>query len=259
MPYKTAARDLRDKIKLEREFAPRLNRYHSLIVKEFKRRGVVFDMSEFDALLSDILTKHYTKVTDLFSSRLSVQATPAEQQQIDEILTQWGIQTAPGVARIINETTQGQMVKALEIADTDQTVRELTGRESRLTRNTIAANVLDANLKSRSNNIATTETQTAAEHAKAVEVSVLSGGQSHLIKKEWVSVGDSVVRTGTYDHLAADGQRVNSDKPFIVSGEPLMFPGDRSLGASIGNIARCRCSAVYDEEAIYNSVPGRKR
>jgi len=34
------------------------------------------------------------------------------------------------------------------------------------------------------------------------------------------------------------------DKPFIVSGEPLMFPGDGSKGASPGNLINCRCSVI---------------
>ena len=40
----------------------------------------------------------------------------------------------------------------------------------------------------------------------------------------------------------ADGQRVGVDEAFSVGGEKLMFPGDRSHGASGWNIYNCRCA-----------------
>lgn len=63
--------------------------------------------------------------------------------------------------------------------------------------------------------------------------------------KEWVNMGDGKVRTGKFNHVIAGGQQIKTDEPFIVSGEQLMYPGDTSLGASMGNIARCRCNALY--------------
>ena len=40
----------------------------------------------------------------------------------------------------------------------------------------------------------------------------------------------------------ADGKRVGVDEAFTVGGEKLMFPGDRSHGASGWNIYNCRCA-----------------
>ena len=71
--------------------------------------------------------------------------------------------------------------------------------------------------------------------------------------KVWRSQADSRVRTietGPFDHLVPDGQRVPSHLPFTVSGEALMWPGDTSLGASLGNVIRCRCGAVYDVVSV---------
>ena len=66
--------------------------------------------------------------------------------------------------------------------------------------------------------------------------------------KRWLTSRDARVRRPTgsspFDHRSAEGQTVPVDKPFIVSGEPLMFPGDSSRGASIGNVANCRCSVI---------------
>ena len=43
-------------------------------------------------------------------------------------------------------------------------------------------------------------------------------------------------------HASADGQKVAVDKPFLVGGERLMYPGDSS--GSAGNIIHCRCSTL---------------
>lgn len=65
---------------------------------------------------------------------------------------------------------------------------------------------------------------------------------------QWITARDARVRspaTGSkFDHQKADGQVRKVGKPFGVSGEKLLFPGDRSLGASAGNIVNCRCTVV---------------
>lgn len=67
-------------------------------------------------------------------------------------------------------------------------------------------------------------------------------------KKKWLTSRDARVRRPTksspYDHAAAEGQIVAADQPFVVSGEQLMYPGDMSHGASIGNCANCRCTCT---------------
>lgn len=66
--------------------------------------------------------------------------------------------------------------------------------------------------------------------------------------KEWIATRDDRTRTeeqGPFDHLAADGQKVAMDEPYVVSHERLMYPGDSSLGASPGNTIQCRCTEGY--------------
>lgn len=50
----------------------------------------------------------------------------------------------------------------------------------------------------------------------------------------WLATVDARTRE---DHAAADGQRVPTGSPFIVGGEPLMFPGDPA--GSAGNVINC--------------------
>ena len=54
--------------------------------------------------------------------------------------------------------------------------------------------------------------------------------------KRWVATADDRTRD---EHLAADGQEVPNDEPFIVGGEEMMYPGDESLGASAWNTINC--------------------
>lgn len=57
--------------------------------------------------------------------------------------------------------------------------------------------------------------------------------------KQWVAIGDEKTRDA---HLKANGQTVDYDKPFIVDGEELMYPGDPN--GSAGNVINCRCTMI---------------
>lgn len=63
-----------------------------------------------------------------------------------------------------------------------------------------------------------------------------------LMRKMWVTMGDSKVRV---KHARANFQIRPINEPFIVGEELLMVPGDTSLGASLDNVAGCRCHASY--------------
>jgi len=59
------------------------------------------------------------------------------------------------------------------------------------------------------------------------------------LKKEWQTAADERVRA---DHIAANGQVVPYDEPFLVGGEKLMFPRDPA--GSPENVINCRCTMV---------------
>ena len=84
-----------------------------------------------------------------------------------------------------------------------------------------------------------------AEEAKKQEAAVLAqsdGRREDEISKTWQTVGDSNVRIS---HVAVQGQLRPGNAAFSVGGEALNYPGDASLGASIGNVANCRCAAIW--------------
>lgn len=72
--------------------------------------------------------------------------------------------------------------------------------------------------------------------------------EAGFTKKKWLDSRDARVRRPTpgnpFDHRAANEQIVPINAPFIVSGEELFYPGDRSRGASAGNIINCRCTVI---------------
>lgn len=92
---------------------------------------------------------------------------------------------------------------------------------------------------SRAERIARTEIITASRAGQ-----YFGDGQSGLVVgKKWMSAKQERTRPG---HRAADGQVVAFDEPFLVANksgqlEPLLFPGDTSLGASASNVIQCRC------------------
>lgn len=128
----------------------------------------------------------------------------------------------------------------------------------------LSGSIFRTQLNGRTTGIVRLNTNVVAESTKLTQVELLSGEDPTLsgngtnrskIKKRWANMGDSIVRDGNnakFNHLNAE-QIVAADKPFTVSGEQMMFPGDASLGASIGNLINCRCSATYDPQKVANT------
>lgn len=87
--------------------------------------------------------------------------------------------------------------------------------------------------------------------ARTEMTDTINDGTLHAIQregyaqKEWSTVIDGRQRDGedgNFDHESADGQIVNINEPFIVSGEIARHPGDDSL--SPGNRINCRCAVL---------------
>lgn len=85
-----------------------------------------------------------------------------------------------------------------------------------------------------------TEAQNGGRQA-AAEAAAKIGVKS---RKRWACLKDHRTR---HAHQKADGQIVDGDVAFDVGGEKLMFPGDKSLGASAWNLYNCRCQYLSDE------------
>ena len=82
-----------------------------------------------------------------------------------------------------------------------------------------------------------TEATNAANYATMQSASDLFPAQE--MDKVWITAIDGRERPA---HNAANRQRVQFTKPFIVGGESLMQPGDSN--GSAGNVINCRCSVA---------------
>ncbi len=74
--------------------------------------------------------------------------------------------------------------------------------------------------------------------------------ERELLDKEWLSAQIPTSRDSHADPFptGAHGQIVQIDQPFIVDGEPLMFPGDP--GGSPGNTINCLCTMVINTDRL---------
>jgi hypothetical protein len=103
--------------------------------------------------------------------------------------------------------------------------------------------------------IARTETTTATNFA-----TTLAAQNSNLVlEKTWISVQDNRTRRpphSVYDHLDMNGVKVDENKPFFVSGEELLYPGDPE--AKAGNVINCRCKVVFTVKEDEFGLPIRK-
>lgn len=113
----------------------------------------------------------------------------------------------------------------------------LMGRSSRGIAADLRRRIIDMSVESaiRAARTAVTAAENGGRQAtyeKAAEMGI-------EVQREWIATKDHRTREW---HGKADGQRVGVDEAFTVGGEKLMFPGDRSHGASGWNIYNCRCA-----------------
>lgn len=105
----------------------------------------------------------------------------------------------------------------------------------------MAANLVNAaknayeSVKNKIPSIANVQTQGPAEEAVIEWVDDNKDADSTVINV-WSTMLDERVR---HAHQEAEGQERRVDQPFDVMGEQLRFPGDTSLGASLGNVINC--------------------
>lgn len=266
-----ARRDLNEKLRLERKLIEELRAFNKQMVrstvKEFATGSGAFNATTMLPELIQILVEHYLRVGKPFSEQLTdimpedIVVTTAEREAIETALAIFYTGRAPEQARIITATNQRNIFDSIDQAITIGIAEAAEGRPpSRRDTAVLTGVSLSRKLNGRVTGIAALETQAIAEAAKATEAQVLTfqppsvtGGtlREVSVSKEWVTMGDEVVRRVPFSHVEADSMVVSLNKPFTVSGELLMHPGDTSRGASIGNVANCRCSSVIDEQNVF--------
>lgn len=96
---------------------------------------------------------------------------------------------------------------------------------------------------------------TAAENGGREDTFQRAADMGIKVKYQWVATLDARTRR---EHGHADGQVREAGEPFDVGGEKLLFPGDKSYGASGWNLYNCRCSkTIWDKYS--EKHPGKRR
>lgn len=198
-----------------------------------------------------------------------------DRESVVLALTPWVAQRSMHDAILADGTTDKQIAEAFRLAR-----EELPGGTPESVVERVAGRIFRRMSAGRVENIATTETQAATERtrsemvrqahealiepvleedqAEARRIAAFGGDYASyrvaeqvgtvdpetlllsltLAQKSWQTMRDKKVRPA---HVGALGQTVPIGQPFVVGGELLMEPGDTSLGASIWNVANCRC------------------
>ena len=272
-----AAADLNAKLRLEAKLRPRIERVERGVVRDVVRSlGNGRGLPNVEGLSADrlepILLAHYEDVGERFSKQIredllqDIAITLEEEAAVAAALVRFFERRAPEQAAIIagNNRRDAERSVAAAADERRRAVEAGDPMPSQREEALIVGAIFSRALRGRTTGIVTGETQAPAEAAKQTEIDVLLGNEPSIdggragapspVTKTWVSQGDSRVRTppdSPFDHLRADSTEAPVNQPFSVSGEDLMHPGDTSLGASVGNVANCRCSSVTDPDEVF--------
>jgi len=270
-----ANKQLAVKIRLEQPVIRDFRRLFKQMGKDleafFSVTNRVPDAEEYADDVKAILRPHYRKVTDAFGGILmEFLETAPDDEPVIEALTTIAVESDRDIEAVLSDiqaqvtmqtrafiresvdaetekitvTNQTQLNRA--VSEAIATLSEGNGAAS-TDKVAEEANSEFVSLSSpRSETIAATTTQEAAEGVKSIEQNVLSetlvgAGFTQVSTKAWVTVGDDRVRDS---HSAANGQTQLINQPFVVMGQLLRFPGDSALGATAANVINCRCSSL---------------
>lgn len=235
---------------VEKRFAKEVDKYFSWVGKEVSKNLRKLSPKGFDdPTLSDMVILSYIILTD----KMKEQFNPYIIESIEKAFTQKMSELGGDVSRMNIEEYIKQYINNLEktwkgIAETDiKQLKKLLseGMEQDMTMNEMSRYVNakydplspDYMNKHRAMTISRTETGGAANKTSHDTIDV-----SGIMWRSWFSALTEASREA---HVAAHGQVKPVKEPFIVGGEPLMYPGDRNGSAS--NVINCLCIEVPEE------------
>lgn len=245
--------DTAKKMKLEPLFQKDILKLLRKINSEFEEQYIanqtVIDANEFKAEMMAVLAVNYKKITNKFkfNIRESFEDKVSEEvnAQINNDINKYIKDMSNIKSDFILDTTNKDINNELLIAIVgaieegtqiiDKEIAKQTKKE------------LNEKAIGRSNIIAISETENAAESSKEIEATILIAAGITLdgvnlrenLRDVWMTILDERTRI---DHAIADGQQKFPEESFFVGGELLRFPGDPQ--GSPGNIINCRCSSV---------------
>lgn len=237
MPNNRATADLASKLRYESTFRGQVRRGFfregKIFREEVLKEGRIVNPWALRNIWTGIIRQQYLSVAIAFASMESL--PPLEAYILNAHLQTLIKEEVFRDSFFISRTSERHMFIAKNQATKFLTANKIDVTDLSMQR--VGGRILRRMQFPRVENIVVTETQSAAEGAKELKSRIEEKG-----KKEWFTVSDGKVRPS---HVLAHGQVRYRDIPFKVGGQFLRYPGDTSLGASVGNVAYCRCAALY--------------
>ena len=240
---------------LKRNIVPYFNQIVSDFEIIYSQTGKTFDANAYISDLVSILARHYRKVMNKFGFLL----TNREKIDKDELMNLlqsafllYSLNRSDKQSKYITDTTNKDIDKSIAEATTFLLVNGFSTSRDSITEE--ASKRLSSKLTGRATVISNVETQAPAENARFIERIALSGDSPYggltgtgielydNPTKQWVADLDERTRPA---HVLANGQVVPYSGLFLVKGQYLRFPGDTSFGATMDNVANCRCEVIY--------------
>lgn len=232
-------------IGFERSVQALLNKHAAIAEKHAREENTVYInlvMEGFDEALSKLFASQYIRTGGVFAREFwnSIKSSMERREKKEDekdlfqiLLDEWVkkrtaekvVNVAETTKKLIASAVRDSISQELGPFGMEQLIRERAG---------VIVNAKRAKV------IARTETHMAAQFANVASAEV-SGVP---LRKIWLAADDERVRE---DHTeAAKYSRENTIKagePFIVNGDPAMFPGDPSLPAK--QSINCRCGVLH--------------
>lgn len=224
-------------------------------VKTYSTLGIIPNLQPHTDNLNKIVTDHYQKTSAAFIDQVRQNLGQPENAGVinNNILFAQQLQQNRDVHASTNAISKTTTKNLHEIVTGVIVAGALAG--AALSKRKIAKEAelkLKQDSAGRLDGIAMTQTQQAAEGAKNTELKTLIKDNAVFPKKNvvlskakitktWHTVVDSHTRLA---HLEADQQKVDFNAVYTVGGESLRYPGDTSLGATVGNVINCRCASI---------------
>jgi len=229
--------DLAKKLRFEKPFRSQVRRAFFMELGIFRRQivpeGQLTNPDELSTLWLRTVLGQYNRVVPAFSIPIGLDLV--SRDILDDRLQTFIRTSSMQDSSFIVRTSTKNLLLARVAGVTFLNENKVPVTQTSLMR--VGTRILRRLQKPRTENIVITETQSAAEGSKKVTSKVEKKN-----RKEWITVTDSKVRPA---HVIAHGQVRFMDSPFDVGQDKLGYPGDTSLGARVGNVAYCRCAAIY--------------
>ncbi len=227
----------------------RLNTHWS---SHYGLHGFMPSLGRHELHFKDTIETHSKLIHRAFREDVIGPLPPTVEAVTERNLDQWAVERA-GLTSSLVVAVAGKRIEQT-IRRAREAIASPLKKSSTVAR--VAKNFLRRIFRRSADTVAATETQAAAEGTKQTVADALAGKATVpsglpaipdeellIVEKIWMDRMDERVRP---HHIDARGQRVRFDDPYIVMGERLMFPGDRSLGASAVNVINCRCSSLFE-------------